>query len=38
MRNGVMLGVIAAEVPVATFTNFYDAIAADSDTRIASAA
>ncbi len=35
MRNGVMLGVIAAEVPVATFTNFYNAIAANSDTRIA---
>ncbi len=34
-RNGVMLGVIAAEVPVATFTNFYNAIAANSDTRIA---
>jgi signal transduction histidine kinase len=34
-RNGVMLGVIAAEVPVATFANFYHAIAANSDTRIA---
>jgi signal transduction histidine kinase len=34
-RNGVMLGVIAAEVPVATFANFYNAIAANSDTRIA---
>ncbi len=34
-RKGVMLGVIAAEVPVATFTNFYNAIEANSDTRIA---
>jgi signal transduction histidine kinase len=34
-RNGVTLGVIAAEVPVATFTNFYNAIGANSDTRIA---
>jgi signal transduction histidine kinase len=34
-RNGVMLGVIAAEIPVATFTNFYNAIAANGDTRIA---
>lgn len=34
-RNGVMLGVIAAEVPAATFTSFYNAIVANSDTRIA---
>ncbi len=35
MRNGVMVGVIAAEVPVVAFTDLYDAIAANSDARIA---
>jgi len=35
MRDGVRLGVIAAEVPVANFTEFYDSITADSDIRIA---
>ena len=35
LRNGVMLGVIAAEVPVATFTDFFAAIAANGDSRIA---
>jgi signal transduction histidine kinase len=35
MRDGVRLGVIAAEVPVANFTEFYDSIAAGGDTRIA---
>jgi signal transduction histidine kinase len=34
-RDGVMLGVIAAEVPVVTFTKFYDAIAMSGDTRVA---
>jgi signal transduction histidine kinase len=34
MRNGVMIGVIAAEVPVVAFTDFYDAIAGNGDTRI----
>jgi signal transduction histidine kinase len=34
MRNGVMIGVIAAEVPVATFTDFFDAIAASREIRI----
>ncbi|MGA8379911.1 MAG: ATP-binding protein [Stellaceae bacterium] len=35
MRDGVMLGVIAARVPVATFAELYDAIAGNRDTRIA---
>ena len=34
IRNGVMLGVIAAEVPVTTFTDFFDAIAVSRDIRI----
>ncbi len=35
MRDGVMLGVIAARVPVATFADLYGAIAGNGDTRIA---
>jgi signal transduction histidine kinase len=35
MRDGVRLGVIAAEVPVATFTELYASITANGDARIA---
>ena len=35
MRNGVVLGAIAARIPVASIANFYDAIAGNGDTRIA---
>ena len=34
-RDGAFLGVIAAEVPVATFTEFFEAIAAPRGARIA---
>jgi signal transduction histidine kinase len=34
MRNGVMVGIIAAEVPVASFTGLYDALQSTGGARI----